>query len=90
MKALCPSIGECQGQEMGLGGLVSKGKGEERGGFRRVNQERRYHLKISVLLCFLFFRTGFLCIALVLGTHSVDQAGLKLRNLPAQKISNKI
>ena len=27
----------------------------------------------------LFFETGFLCP----GTHSVDQAGLKLRNLPA-------
>ena len=27
-----------------------------------------------------FFETGFLCIALA---HSVDQAGLKLRNLPA-------
>jgi hypothetical protein len=33
---------------------------------------------------FLFFETGFLCVALaVLGTHSVDQAGLELRNPPA-------
>ena len=24
MKALCPSVGECQGQEAGVGGLVSK------------------------------------------------------------------
>jgi hypothetical protein len=34
----------------------------------------------SVLFC---FETGFLCIApLVLETHSVDQAGLKLRDPP--------
>jgi hypothetical protein len=34
---------------------------------------------------FLFFETGFLCIALAVLelTHSVDQAGLKLRNPPA-------
>ena len=32
---------------------------------------------------FWFFETGFLCIALaVLETHSVDQAGLELRNPP--------
>jgi hypothetical protein len=30
-----------------------------------------------------FFKTGFLCVALaVLGTHSVDQAGLELRSPP--------
>jgi hypothetical protein len=27
-KALCPSVGECQGQEGGVGGLVSKGGGK--------------------------------------------------------------
>jgi hypothetical protein len=27
VKALCPSIGECQGQEAGLGGLVSRVRG---------------------------------------------------------------
>ena len=26
MEALCPSVGECQGQEAGIGGLVSRGK----------------------------------------------------------------
>jgi hypothetical protein len=31
----------------------------------------------------LFFETGFLCIALAVLEHSVDQAGLKLRNPPA-------
>jgi hypothetical protein len=38
-----------------------------------------------VLFCFvLFFETGFLCIVLAdPGTHSVDQAGVKLRNPPA-------
>jgi hypothetical protein len=30
MKVLCPSIGECQGQEVGVGGLLSRGR-EERG-----------------------------------------------------------
>jgi hypothetical protein len=32
VKALCPDVGECQGQEAGVGGLVSRGKGEGRGG----------------------------------------------------------
>ena len=31
VKVLCPSIGDCQGQEAGEGGLVSRGKGEEWG-----------------------------------------------------------
>jgi hypothetical protein len=29
-KALCPSIGECQGQEAEVGGLVSRGRGKGR------------------------------------------------------------
>jgi hypothetical protein len=29
VKFLCPSIEECQGQEAGVGGLGSRGKGEE-------------------------------------------------------------
>jgi hypothetical protein len=33
VKVLYPSIGECQGQEEGVGGLVSSGRGEEIGGF---------------------------------------------------------
>jgi hypothetical protein len=32
MKALCPNVGECQGQEEGVGGLVSRGRGEALGG----------------------------------------------------------
>ena len=28
MKALCPSVVEWQGQEVGVGGLVSRGRGE--------------------------------------------------------------
>ena len=41
VKTLCPSVGECQGQEAGVGGLVSRGRGEESiGGFQRGNQER--------------------------------------------------
>ena len=31
MKGLCSSVGECQGQKVGVGGLVSRGKGEVRG-----------------------------------------------------------
>jgi hypothetical protein len=37
VKVLCPSIGECQGQEAGEGGLVNKGRGEGIGGFWRGN-----------------------------------------------------
>jgi hypothetical protein len=32
VKAVCPSVGECQGQEAGVGGLVSRGRGEGVGG----------------------------------------------------------
>ena len=28
VKALCPSVGECLGQEVRVGGLVSRGSGE--------------------------------------------------------------
>jgi hypothetical protein len=35
VKVLCLGIGECQGQEVGVGGLVSRGMGERIGGFRR-------------------------------------------------------
>jgi hypothetical protein len=31
VKVLCPSIGECQGQEVGVGGLASRGRGRGRG-----------------------------------------------------------
>jgi hypothetical protein len=31
VKALYPSIGKCQGQEVGVGGLVSRRRGEGRG-----------------------------------------------------------
>ena len=42
VKALCPSVEECQDQEVGVGGLVSRGNGEEIGFFFfwRRNQER--------------------------------------------------
>jgi hypothetical protein len=39
VKALCSSVGEHQGKEAGVGGLVSRGGGEDRG-IRRGNQER--------------------------------------------------
>jgi hypothetical protein len=31
VKALCPSVGECQGQEAGVDGLVSRGRRESMG-----------------------------------------------------------
>ena len=40
VKALSPSVGECQGQEAGVSGLVSRGRGWGIGGFWRRNQER--------------------------------------------------
>ena len=39
VKAQCPSVGECQDQEAGVGGLVSRGRGEEIGNFQKGNQE---------------------------------------------------
>ena len=36
VKVLCPSIGDCQGQEEGVGGLVSR-EGARVGGFPREN-----------------------------------------------------
>ena len=40
VKALSPSVGECQGLEAGTDGLVSRGRWEGIKGFQRVNQER--------------------------------------------------
>ena len=37
MKVLCPSIGDCQGLNLGLGELVSRERGEGIGGFQRGN-----------------------------------------------------
>jgi hypothetical protein len=41
MKALCPSVGEFQSQEAGVGGLVSRGRGEgvRKGGFLRKTRK---------------------------------------------------
>jgi hypothetical protein len=33
VKVLCPSVGECQDQEAGVGGLVSRGRGKGNTGF---------------------------------------------------------
>jgi hypothetical protein len=37
VKVLGPSIGECQGQEAGVGGLESRGRGERIGDFHKGN-----------------------------------------------------
>ena len=37
VNALCPSVGKCQGQEAGVGGLVSRGRDEGIGDFWRGN-----------------------------------------------------
>jgi hypothetical protein len=49
VKVLCPSVGECQGHEVGLGGLVSRGKGEGRGrGFQRGNLGKEITFKMEI------------------------------------------
>ena len=40
VKAQCPSVGECQDGEAEVGMLVSRGRGDGIGGFRRGNEER--------------------------------------------------
>ena len=40
VKAQCFSVGECQDREAGVGGLMSRGRGDGIGGFRRGNEER--------------------------------------------------
>jgi hypothetical protein len=40
VKVLCPSIGECQSQEVGVGGLVSRVREEGIEGFQRGNMEK--------------------------------------------------
>jgi hypothetical protein len=40
VKVLCPSVGECQGQEEGVGSLVSRERGKGIGDFQREIQER--------------------------------------------------
>jgi hypothetical protein len=35
VKAQCPSVRECHDRDMGVGGLVSRGKGDGIGVFRR-------------------------------------------------------
>jgi hypothetical protein len=39
VKVLCPSVGECQGQEAGVGRLASRGREEGIESFQRGNQE---------------------------------------------------
>jgi hypothetical protein len=40
-KAQCPSVGEYQNMEARVHGLVSRGRGDEIGGFLRGNQEMK-------------------------------------------------
>jgi hypothetical protein len=39
-KVRCPSVGECQDREMGVGRLMSRGRGNGIGGIGRRNKER--------------------------------------------------
>jgi hypothetical protein len=50
VKVLCPSIGECQGQEVGVGGVGEQGEVEGDRGFGRGNQERGQYLKCKYLI----------------------------------------
>ena len=45
VKAPCPSVGEYQGQEVGVVGLVGRESGDGIRAFRMGNQERGQHLK---------------------------------------------
>jgi hypothetical protein len=40
VKAPCPSVGECQGREAGVSGLVNRGSGDGIRGFWKGNEER--------------------------------------------------
>jgi hypothetical protein len=40
VKAQCPSVGECQDREAGVGGLVSRGREDEIGDLQRGNEEK--------------------------------------------------
>jgi hypothetical protein len=40
VKDQCPSVGECQDREAGVGGLVSRGRGNWIVGFSEGNEER--------------------------------------------------
>ena len=40
VKALCPSVGDCQDRGTGMGGLLNRGRRDGIGGFHRGNQER--------------------------------------------------
>ena len=40
VKAQCPSIEKCQGQELGVGGLMSRGRGGGEKGIERFSEEK--------------------------------------------------
>jgi hypothetical protein len=48
MKALCPSVGECQGQEGGVGKLLIRGREEGTGGgcFLEGKPEKRITFEV--------------------------------------------
>ena len=50
VKALCPSVADCQDREVGVGGLVSRGRGDGIGEFQRGNEERGYNLKCKLMI----------------------------------------
>jgi hypothetical protein len=41
VKAPCSSVGECQDREVGVGGLVGRGREDGMGGVWRGDEERR-------------------------------------------------
>jgi hypothetical protein len=70
---------EERGKRGGEGG--KKGREEEKG--KRKQQQHMGELGAFLFVCLLFSRQVSLCSPGCPGTHSVDQAGLELRNLPA-------
>jgi hypothetical protein len=66
VKALCPSVGECHSQEVGVGGLVSRGRWEglKRRGFQRETRRGDNILNVNLknLIKFYFFRKRKKCL----------------------------
>ena len=48
MKILCSSIGECQGQEAGVSGLGSRGKGKRIGDFSEGKLGKRITFEMQI------------------------------------------
>ena len=48
VKAHCPSVGECQGREAGVGELLSSGGGDGTEGDWSVNEDITFEMQIKI------------------------------------------